>query len=202
MREPPAEEPASGSRFPAAFRPPAFASRVFLRPLGDYAFLTVGLPAATGLADPIGVVTFRMHEIRPGWAPSVPRGRWCAPGQPNSPGRHLPPSSGRPLFSRLSHPASGSANDEASSRIHLRSPVRPSPACDPQAEQGSLGTSPGFAPRGHPRRTPGQGRSLRTGPGTTSSTSADPPSTKFHSLMRPRVALSGSARTRAPACGS
>jgi len=33
------------SRFPAAFRPPAFAFRVFLRPLGDSAFLTVGLPA-------------------------------------------------------------------------------------------------------------------------------------------------------------
>lgn len=31
--------------------------------------------------DPVGVVTFRMHEIRPGWAPSKPRGRWCAPGQ-------------------------------------------------------------------------------------------------------------------------
>ncbi len=47
MREPLAEEPAPGSRFPAAFRPPAFASRVFLRPLGDSAFLTVGLPADT-----------------------------------------------------------------------------------------------------------------------------------------------------------
>ena len=35
MREPLAEEPAPGSRFPAAFRPPAFASRVFLRPMGD-----------------------------------------------------------------------------------------------------------------------------------------------------------------------
>ena len=47
------------SRFPAAFRPPAFASRAFLRPLGDWAFLTVGLPAGEP-PDPIGVVMFRM----------------------------------------------------------------------------------------------------------------------------------------------
>ena len=60
MREPLAEEPAPGSRFPAAFRPPAFASRVFLRPLGDSASLTVGLPAALP-PDPIGIVTFRMR---------------------------------------------------------------------------------------------------------------------------------------------
>jgi hypothetical protein len=42
-----------GSRFPAAFRPPAFASRVFLHPPGDCASLTVGLPAAvTGCLTP------------------------------------------------------------------------------------------------------------------------------------------------------
>jgi hypothetical protein len=49
------------------------------------------------LPDPVGVITFRMHEIRPGWVSSKPRGRWCAPGQQRPPGRHLPPSSGRPL---------------------------------------------------------------------------------------------------------
>jgi hypothetical protein len=32
------------SRFPAAFRPPAFACRVILFPPGNWAFLTVGLP--------------------------------------------------------------------------------------------------------------------------------------------------------------
>jgi hypothetical protein len=32
------------SRFPAAFRPPAFASRAIRCPPGDWAFLTVGLP--------------------------------------------------------------------------------------------------------------------------------------------------------------
>ena len=44
MRDPLAEAPACGSRVPVAFRPPALASRVILRPLGSPAFLTVGLP--------------------------------------------------------------------------------------------------------------------------------------------------------------
>jgi hypothetical protein len=35
------------SRFPAAFRLPAFAFRVILFPPGNWAFLAVGLPATT-----------------------------------------------------------------------------------------------------------------------------------------------------------
>ena len=38
-----------------------------------------------------------MRQVRPGWAPSVPRGRWCAPARPDSSGRHPPPCNGRPL---------------------------------------------------------------------------------------------------------
>jgi len=69
-----------------------------------------GLPAPAGglrlphgrptgrdtLPDPIGVVTFRMVEMRPGWAPPGPRGRWFAPGRSLDTGQHLPPSSGGP----------------------------------------------------------------------------------------------------------
>jgi hypothetical protein len=47
--------------------------------------------------DPIGVVTFRLAEMRPGWVPPEPRGRWCAPDRSLDPGRHLPPSSGGPF---------------------------------------------------------------------------------------------------------
>src|SRR5207248_10501729 len=68
MREPPAEAPASGSRFPAAFRLPAFASWVILRPLGNSALLTVGLPAQNP-PDPNGVVVLHMSKTRPGRAP-------------------------------------------------------------------------------------------------------------------------------------
>jgi hypothetical protein len=116
--------------------------------------------------DPIGVVTFRLVEMRPGWVPPEPRGRWCTPDRSLDPGRHLPPSSGGPCLP-LQHPACGSPRNGASSAIHSRSPVRPSPACDPRTERGALGISPGSAPRGYPQRTPGRGRSLRTGPGTT-----------------------------------
>jgi hypothetical protein len=49
------------------------------------------------LPDPVGVVTFRMVEIRPGWAPPEPRGRWCAPDRALDPSQHLPPSSGGPF---------------------------------------------------------------------------------------------------------
>ena len=84
------------SRFPVAFRLPAFASRVILSPLGDWAFLTVGLPP--GLSpDPNGVSTFRTHEIRPGWVPSVPRGRRCSHGRQQVSGRRLPHPNGQSL---------------------------------------------------------------------------------------------------------
>src|SRR6185312_7321806 len=48
----PAEGPATMSRFPAAFRPPAFACRVILFPPGNWAFLTVGLPGTTCAPGP------------------------------------------------------------------------------------------------------------------------------------------------------
>lgn len=77
IQGPPADVPEIGPPFPAAFRPPAFACWIFLRPLRDWAFLTVCLPDCC--LDLIGVVTFRMCEMRPGWVPSVPRERWCTP---------------------------------------------------------------------------------------------------------------------------
>ena len=69
----------------------------------------------------------------------------------------------------------------------------------PRAEQGPLGTSPGFAPCSYPQRTPGRGRSLRTGPGTTSPTSAGllPTSATIH--MRPHVAQHGLTKTSSSA---
>jgi hypothetical protein len=73
------------SRFPAAFRLPAFASRVIRFPPGTSAFLTVGLPDPSPGLDPVGVTTFRAYELRPGWVPSVPRGRRCSPGRQKSP---------------------------------------------------------------------------------------------------------------------
>jgi hypothetical protein len=72
------------SRFPAAFRPPAFASRVIPIPPRSSAFLTVGLPDPTSGPDPVGVITFHTYELRPGWVPPLPRGRRCSPGEVTS----------------------------------------------------------------------------------------------------------------------
>ena len=60
------------SRFPVAFRPPAFACWTIQCPPGSWASLAVGLPGRR--PDPDGVVTFRTAETRPGWVLSVPRG--------------------------------------------------------------------------------------------------------------------------------
>ena len=62
------------SRFPAAFRPPAFASWAILFPLRSCAFLTVGRPGGCFHPDPNGVTTFHTSEIRPGWVLPLPRG--------------------------------------------------------------------------------------------------------------------------------
>ena len=101
-------------------------------------------------------------RLNPGDGGALPTGRWTPVGTCRLPAAvpFLPPA----------HSACGSPPNEASSAIHLRSPVRPSPACDPRTERGSLGISPGSAPCGYPQRTPGRGRSLHTGPGTTSPT--------------------------------
>jgi len=135
-----------------------------LFPPGSSALLTVGLPDdQLDRLDPDGVPTFRTHKIRPGWAPSVSRDRWCSPGWLSFPNRHrrLPR---RPVL----RPAGTSHLREArlhetSSRVHVLHPSGLPLACDPWMEQGPLGFTLGFRPRGHPRRPPGRGRALSTG---------------------------------------
>ena len=95
----------------------------------------------------------------------------------------------------LQHPIGGGHLHEASSGVHLRSPITPG-RLDAAPEPGSLTASrrssprlrlpdgtgapwaltPGFAPRGLPRRTPRRRQAMRTGPGTTPpASSAEPP---------------------------
>jgi hypothetical protein len=95
----------------------------------------------------------------------------------------------------LQHPIGGGHLHEASSGVHLRSPITPdgwvppgtgkhhasrrsSPRLRPPDGTGApWASTPGFAPRSHPRRTPRRRQAMRTGPGTTpsTSTSAEPP---------------------------
>jgi hypothetical protein len=85
MRDRQLEGLATWSRFPAAFPLPAFGFSVIRFPPRDWAFLTVGLPGETFRPDLDGVTAFRTHELRPGWVPPIPRGRWCSPGRVASP---------------------------------------------------------------------------------------------------------------------
>ena len=113
--------------FPAAFRPPAFASRSsFTRrgagPSLRSAYRTTG-------SDPDGVSVFRTSELRPGWAPSVPRGQRCSSRPWPLPGR-ASAASQRPVPApcRASH-RQGSRLTRHQPRVHTCSPVRSSPAC-------------------------------------------------------------------------
>lgn len=90
----------------------------------------------------------------------------------------------------LQHPIGGSADDEASPRVHTVCPSGlPQPV--PHGWNVKPWASPsGFAPRSCPRRTPRWGRSMRTGPGITPSTSSTSSGVRRY-LVRPRVARSG-----------
>jgi hypothetical protein len=147
IREPPAEVPANRPRFPVAFRPSAFASWVILRPLGSCAFLTVDLPAIHP-PDPNGVVVLHMSKTRPGRAPPLPRGRWCAPDRRLSSGRHLPLSSGQSLRPRLNIPSAG----VTFTRRHQGfTHVRPSPhTAGRRVGSGSSSASHRSSPRPRP----------------------------------------------------
>jgi hypothetical protein len=91
-----------------------------------------------------GVVDEIQPECGRGGCPLDPGGDGALPaGQIRPAGTRRLPAAG-PLFSRLLTPTGGSAHDEASSRIHLRSPVRPSPACGPPGGTGALGPFPGL----------------------------------------------------------
>ncbi len=69
------------SRFPVAFRLPAFASRSSDSRRGIGPSSRSAYRGETSRPDLDGVTAFRTRELRPGWVPSLPRGRWCSPGQ-------------------------------------------------------------------------------------------------------------------------
>ena len=181
-------------RFPAAFRPPAFASRAILFPPGSSAFLTVGLPDAIDAGPGRG---FHVPHARD----PAGVGALCTPGTAvftrpaKTPGRRLPLPNGQPCTpaGTASHPP-GAHLDEASSRVHSRSPVRPSPRLWPPDGTRTLRLLPRAS---HPAvtrdaRQGGDGPSS-TGPGYVIDITADLQST-CHSHMRPRVARARSCR--------
>src|SRR5690349_6151872 len=120
-----AEEPTIMSRFPVAFRPPAFASRVILRPPGDSISLTVDLPDQWPGPRRDCHVPHEQDAIGLG-APFHPG--TAVLSWPHRPlGQRLPLLNGQSCSPRYHIPPAGLDDDEASSRVHARSPARSSP---------------------------------------------------------------------------
>ena len=112
IRDPSGRSPVMRPRFPAAFRPPAFASWAPC-PARDSAPLTVGLPQHRAYPRTARTLAGfpRSARVRPGpgWALSLPRGRRCSPAIALIRGRRLPPLNGRSLFTPAPQPNPGCA---------------------------------------------------------------------------------------------
>jgi hypothetical protein len=167
MRDGCLEGAAITSRFPLRFR----CRRSLLGhpiPAGE-----LGLPCGrlTGHArgrvpDLDGVTAFRTHELRPGWAPSIPRGRRCSSRLRDVPSRRLPHHSGRPCTPPPAIHRRGSLH-EASTRVQAIRPSGLPLACGPRMEREPLG----FPRASHPTVTSGarrgRGQAIEHGPETT-----------------------------------
>jgi hypothetical protein len=73
----PVEGPALPLRFPAVFRPPAFASWASCSRHGIQPPSRSAYHHTRGRDGPDGVSTFHTHELRPGRVPAVPREQRC-----------------------------------------------------------------------------------------------------------------------------
>jgi hypothetical protein len=147
---------------------------VILFPPGSWALLTVGLPDHS--PDPDGVTTFRTHELRSGWAPSVPRRQRCSPRTGPLPGRRLPHRNGMSL-SPPYVPSTRLRITRHQPRVHTCSPVRSSPACGRPDGTGRPWAFPGLrTPPAKSRTTharAGTGHRARTWNYTLNSSSVD-----------------------------
>ena len=171
------EEAAIMSRFPAAFRLPAFRFSVIRFPPGNWALLAVGLPDMGPDLD--GVTAFRTRELRPGWVPSLPRGRRCSSRPSRFLDRRLPLYRGQSL-----HPAPASHRARLRLTRHQREFKQFTRPTIPLACGRPDGTS---SPRAFPRASHpadqeptthaevGTGHRARTWNYTLNITSADPP---------------------------
>jgi hypothetical protein len=175
---------------------------VILFPPRDWALLTVGLPTPATEWDLDGVTAFRTHERRPGWVPSIPRGRRCS-----SPGRTAsPPGVCRATTARPYHPAPTSHRARLCFTRHQRRfkrftrPIFPSPA----AARMERAAASAFPRASHPagqepdnaRR--GGDRPTEHGPETRSTSSTEPPMSCVYSMCATsrRTADSRASTTR------
>ncbi len=114
-------------RFPAAFRPPAFASWASCSRHGIPPPSRSAYHHTPGRDGPDGVSTFRTHETRPGRVPALPRERRYPRDRRTSSVAACRFATARSLSSPPPRPDPGSCRNEASPLVHSRSPFRSSP---------------------------------------------------------------------------
>ena len=134
-----------------------------LFPPGDSAPLTVGLPGSAW--TPTGFPRSAHPSHGRIGCPLYPGAQRCSHDRSDPSGRRSPPLPGARPYHPGFIPSPGAVYYEASSRVHSRSPARPSPSpVGPWMEQGPLGLHPGL-------RTPaGRTCGARQGRGQASST--------------------------------
>jgi len=158
------EGPAQLPWFSAAFPPPAFASWPSCSRQGIGPSSRSAYRPTEHEPDPDGVSTFRTHELRPGWVPSIPRGRRCSPGLATITSPRLPLLNGTSLDpATTTHPCEAPL-DEASTRVYAIHLSGLPLACGSRMERAPLGFPPSFAPRPYERRTSGWAQATEHGP--------------------------------------
>jgi hypothetical protein len=126
--------------------------------------------------------------------PLYPEAQRCSHDRSDPSGRRSPPLPGARPYRPGPHPISGAVNYEASSRVHSRSPARPSPSpgCSPGWNRGPWAHSPGFAPQqAGPAAHAGAGDGHRTLARSHMTDIVGPPTHELTQDVRPRVARSG-----------
>ncbi len=154
------------SRFPAAFRPPAFASWASCSRPGIQLSSQLACRRASRRRppDPDGISTFHTHETRPDRASSLPRGRRCSYNHRDVRGRRLPPHNGRPLPPRCYPPTRDVMMTRHRQGFRVIRPLGLPFTCDTRSERAPLGFPLSFAPGRYRPRTSGQGQVRNTDP--------------------------------------
>ena len=179
MRDGRLEGAATTSRFPVAFPLPAFASRSSgsrrgVGPSSRSAYRARPRRVRT----PTGLPRYRTHELRPGWAPPIPRGRRCSPGQVVLLTGACRSTAASPYTPPLL-PIGGGSLHEASTRVHAIHPSGLPPR--PRRPDGT-GRRSAFPRASHPadqepttHAEVGTGQRARTWNYALNITSVDPP---------------------------
>jgi hypothetical protein len=111
------------------------------------------------------------------------------PTRPAQALRSPPAASQRPVLAPWSRiPPPKAWHNEASSRVHWRSPVRSSPACSPRVDRGPWASASSFTPRRCQRRMSKWGQALGHWPEITPPASTRPPTDASTHRVDPRVA--------------